>query len=94
MTTIELRKSLFAEINAILDSDELTRAAIHTLRKLRKSQAESEQHKKEKQAMLTDLTEAFHQMKLMEEGKLQARPAEDLLKELEEESRKEKGGEQ
>lgn len=87
---MELRQSLFNEVNALLDNEELTRAAIRALQKLRK-ELQTAQREKEKQTMLADLTEAFRELKSMQEGKLQARPVGDLLKELEEENLEEEG---
>lgn len=82
MTTMELRRSLFTEVNAVLDSEELTRAAIQALKEVRKAVTTESKSAKQEKFMLNSLKEAFHELDEVKVGRKQSRPAEDLLKEL------------
>ena len=86
MTTMELKHALNEELKAIEGSDELMKAAIRLLRKLRRDTETREQrHARERQEMLDELREAFRWLDQVKAGKIQPRPAEELIKELEEE---------
>lgn len=84
MTTMELRRSLFTEVNAVLDSEELTRAAIQALKEVRKAVTTESKSAKQEKFMLNSLKEAFHELDEVKTGRKKSRPAEDLLKELQE----------
>ena len=84
MTTMKLRRSLFTEVNAVLDSEELTRAAIQALKEVRKAVTAESKSAKQEKFMLNSLKEAFHELDEVKTGRKKSRPAEDLLKELQE----------
>lgn len=91
MTTMELKHTLNEELKAIEDSDELMKAAIRLLRKLRKDAETREQrHARERQEMLDELREAFRWLDEVKAGKIKPQPVEELIKELEEELEEEK----
>lgn len=84
MTTMKLRRSLFTEVNAVLDSEELTRAAIQALKEVRKTVTAESKSAKQEKFMLNSLKEAFHELDEVKTGRKKSRPAEELLKELQE----------
>lgn len=91
MTTMELKHTLNEELKAIEGSDELMKAAIRLLRKLRKDAETREQrHARERQEMLDELREAFRWLDEVKAGKIKPQPVEELIKELEEELEEEK----
>lgn len=89
MTTMELRRSLFTEVNAVLDSEELTHAAIQVLKEVRKTVPTESKSAKQEELMSTSLKEAFHELDEVKTGRKKSRPAEELLKELQEIEREE-----
>ncbi len=82
MTTLELRSSLLAEVSNILGSDALTREAIQALKNVWDNRAKIEQQEKERQALLANLKQAFHELNEVKAGRLQLMSEEDFLKEL------------
>lgn len=86
MTTMELRHALDEELKAIEGNDELMKAAIRLLQKLRKDAETKEQrHARQRQEMLDDLREAFRELDEIKAGKRKAMTYEEFKRALEEE---------
>lgn len=86
MTTMELKHTLNEELKAIEGSDELMKAAIRLLRKLRKDAETREQrHARERQEMLDELREAFRELDEIKAGKRKAMTYEEFKLALKEE---------
>ena len=76
---------------AIEGSDELMKAAIRLLRKLRKdAETQEQRHARQRQEMLDELHEAFRWLDEVKAGKVKPQPIEKLIKELQEELEEEK----
>lgn len=86
---MELRRSLFTEVNAVLDSEELTRAAIQAIKEVRKNVPTENKSAKQEELMLNSLKEAFHELDEVKTDRKKSRPAEELLKELQKIEREE-----
>ena len=83
MTTMELKHTLNEELKAIEGSDELMKAAIRLLRKLRKDAETHEQrHARERQEMLDELREAFRWLDQVKAGKIKPKSAKEELEEI------------
>lgn len=73
MTTLELKQALDEELKAIEGSDELMKAAIRLLRKLRKdTETQEQRHARQRQGMLDELREAFRELDEIKAGKRKA----------------------
>lgn len=91
MATMELRCALNEEVKAIENSDELMKSAIRLLKKLRKdAETKEERHARQRQEMLDELREAFRWLDKVKAGRIKPRPAEELIKELEQELEEER----
>ena len=88
---MELRCALNEEVKAIENSDELMKSAIRLLKKLRKdAETKEERHARQRQEMLDELREAFRWLDEVKAGRIKPRPAEELIKELEQELEEER----
>ena len=87
MTTVQLTSALQREMSYIVTDETMMERALKSLRKIRRERkAEKEmamepQEDSEEQVMQS-LREAFRELKLVQEGKLETRPIEELLKQL------------
>ena len=86
MTTLELKHALDEELKAIEGSDELMKAAIRLLRKLRKdAETQEQRHVRQRQEMLDELHEAFRELDEIKAGKRKALTYEEYKQALREE---------
>ena len=87
MTAIQLNVALHREMSYIVTDETMMERALKSLRKIRrerkaeKEMASEPQEDSEEQVMQS-LREAFRELKLVQEGKLETRPIEELLKQL------------
>lgn len=80
---MELKHTLNEELKAIEGSDELMKAAIRLLRKLRKdAETQEQRHARERQEMLDELREAFHWLDQVKAGKIKPKSAKEELEEI------------
>ena len=83
---MELKHALNEELKAIEGSDELMKAAIRLLRKLRRDTETREQrHARERQEMLDELREAFRELDEIKAGKRKAMTYDEFRQALKEE---------
>lgn len=94
MATMDLNAQLLREISAIISDRELTEKTLSFVRSLRRQyrrtvakNGKSEKREEEeetigKEELMQMLREGLREVKLIKEGKLKGRPAEELLNEL------------
>lgn len=84
MSTISLQQNVIKEVASLFDNEEAMRKVLSFVRKMKRdSKAKSEElTPAEKKEVLDDLRDAFRELKLVKEGKLQSRPVEELFHEL------------
>ena len=87
MTTVQLASALQREMSYIVTDEMMMEQALKSLRKIRRErkieleqQAESQEDSAEQ--VVNSLREAFHELRLVQEGKLETRPLEEVLNEL------------
>lgn len=84
MSTISLQQSVIKEVASLFDNEDALRKVLTFVRKVKRTgKAESQElTPAEKKEVMDDLREAFRELKLVKEGKLQSRPVEELYNEL------------
>ncbi len=84
MSTISLQQSVIKEVASLFDNEDALRKVLTFVKKVKRAgKAESQElTPAEKKEVMDDLREAFKELKLIKEGKLQSRPVEELYNEL------------
>lgn len=83
MTTVQLTSALQREMSYIVTDETMMERALKSLRKIRRERkAEQETSREEALDMEEHLRQAFHELRLVQEGKLETRPLEEVLNEL------------
>lgn len=83
MTTLQLTSALQREMSYIVTDETMMERALKSLRKIRRERkAEKETLKEENTDLEERLRQAFHELRLVQEGKLETRPLEEVLDEL------------
>lgn len=83
MTAMQLNAALHRELSYIVTDDTMMERALKSLRKIRRDRkAEQMQQENSVRQAEQSLRDAFKEFKLVQEGKAEARPIEDLFNEL------------
>ena len=83
MTAMQLNAALHRELSYIVTDDTMMERALKSLRKIRRDRkAEQMQQEISVKQAEQSLRDAFKEFKLVQEGKAEARPIEDLFNEL------------
>ena len=84
MSTISLQQSAIKEVASLFDNEEALRKVLTFVRKVKRTgKAESQElTPAEKKEVMDDLREAFRELKLVKEGKLELSTWEDFKHEL------------
>ena len=83
MTAMQLNAALHRELSYIVTDDTMMERALKSLRKIRRDRkAEQMQQENSVKQAEQSLRDAFKEFKLVQEGKAEARPIEDLFNEL------------
>lgn len=83
MTTIQLQQTVLRDVADLLDNQDAMQKLQHFLNKLkRENTVQEEMTAEEKEEILNDIRDGLRELKLAREGKLKARPIEELLHEV------------
>lgn len=87
MTTVQLTSALQREMSYIVTDEMMMERALKSLRKIRRERKAEKEIQNESEfdspeTVEESLRQAFRELKLVREGKLEARPIEELLKQL------------
>lgn len=84
MSTISLQQSVIKEVASLFDNEDALRKVLTFVRKVKRTgKAESQElTTAEKKEVMDDLREAFRELKLVKEGKLELSTWEDFKHEL------------
>lgn len=84
MSTISLQQSVIKEVASLFDNEEALRKVLTFVRKVKRTgkAASQELTPAEKKEVMDDLREAFRELKLVKEGKLELSTWEDFKHEL------------
>ncbi len=84
MSTISLQQSVIKEVASLFDNEDALRKVLTFVRKVKRTgKAESQElTPAEKKEVMDDLREAFRELKLVKEGKLELSTWEDFKHEL------------
>lgn len=83
MTEVQLNAALHRELSYIVTDDTMMERALKSLRKIRRERkAEQRKQQEATNQVSAHLKNAFEELKLYKEGKLELQSADDFLKEL------------
>lgn len=83
MTTVQLNAALHRELSHIVTDETMMKRALQSLRKIRRERrAEQLQQGDSAEQVKKSLKRAFKEFKLVQEGKIEAKPIEELFNEL------------
>ena len=85
-STVQLQQSILHDVASLFDNTDAMKKLQKYLRKLKEKEiakdVKEEMTTAEKEEILDDIREGLRELKLVKEGKLKARPVEELLNEL------------
>lgn len=87
MTTVQLTSALQREMSYIVTDETMMERALKSLRKIRRERKVEKEIRNESEFDTPEMVEenlrqAFRELKLVQEGKLETRPLEEVLNEL------------
>ena len=83
MTTVQLTSALQREMSYIVTDETMMERALKSLRKIRRERKAEKETLREDTIDIEDhLRQAFQELRLVQEGKLETRPLEEVLNEL------------
>ena len=87
MTTVQLTSALQREMSYIVTDETMMERALKSLRKIRRERKAEKEMQNESEFDTPEMVEenlrqAFHELKLVQEGKLETRSLEEVLNEL------------
>ena len=83
MTTVQLTSALQREMSYIVTDETMMERALKSLRKIRRERKAEQETLREDAIDIEDhLRQAFQELRLVQEGKLETRPLEEVLDEL------------
>ncbi len=83
MTTVQLNAALHRELSRIVTDETMMKRALQSLRKIRRERlAEQLQQGDSSEQVKKSLKQAFKELKLVQEGKIEAKSIEALFNEL------------
>ena len=87
MTTVQLTSALQREMSYIVTDETMMERALKSLRKIRRERKAEQEIQNESEFDTPEMVEenlrqAVHELKLVQEGKLETRPLEEVLNEL------------
>ena len=88
--SISLQQALIKEVASLFNNDDAMKKALSLVKQLKKESKKAEKDelsKAEKEEVLDDLREAFKELKLVKEGKVELQNAREFLNEVRYQSR-------
>ena len=83
MTSIQLNSALHRELSYIVTDEAMMERALKSLRKIRKERKVEQKRQMASSGQVeSSMREAFTDLKLVQQGKMEARPIEELFDEL------------